>query len=89
MKSISRLIKKLEQLTCKDCEKIREEIAEICSKFLNEEFGTYQKLDGEIKDLIDELGVMDEIEGRKESKILHMKVEEVKQILKRLKVVIE
>ena len=89
MELISKIVKKLEELTHNDAENVREEIAELCSRFLNEEFEVYKKLNGETQDIVDEFSVMDEIDGRKEPKILHIKIDEIKQILRKLKVAVE
>ncbi|MFH1376642.1 MAG: hypothetical protein ABIH25_03310 [Candidatus Woesearchaeota archaeon] len=89
MELISKLIEKLEDLIQNDSGKIREEIAEICSRFLNEEFEAYKKLNGETQDVIDGFSVMDEIEGRKEPKILHIEIDEIKQLLQKLKAAVE
>ena len=89
MKTIGKILKKLKELAKKDNEKTREEIEKLCHRILNEEFYEYMVQDCAVQDVIDELSVMDEIEGRKEPKILHMPLEEVKKIFDDLKKAVE
>ena len=89
MKTIGKILKKIKELTKKDNEKTREEIEKLCHRILNEEFYEYMVQDCAVQDVIDELSVMDEIEGRKEPKILHMPLEEVKKIFDDLKKAVE
>ena len=85
MQLVKELSRKLEQLSKKDSEKTREQIAIICAKFLNEEFESYNSLNGGLRDIIDDLGVMDEIDGIKEPYILHMDMNEIKAKSSKLK----
>jgi len=86
MESLHQLISELEKLVKSDSEASRELIATILSRFLNEEYENYKQLSSQIQDLISEMGIMAEIDGRKEPKILHMNLNEIKSILQELKV---
>ena len=57
-------------------------MATLGSKILNK---NYNKLKAEIADVVDDLFVMDEVDGFKEPKILHIEVTEVKRLLQKLK----
>lgn len=79
---IKQLIEKLEELSQNDNEQTREEISKMLSDLLN---NGYDELEPQIRCWVGDLMGMDEIEGRKEPKILHMSIEKVKEILNKLK----
>lgn len=89
METVQHIIKQLEKLVEKDNEKTRDKIAQLCARLLNEEFYDYVLLNCAIQDAIDDLSVMEEIKGRKESKILHMDLNEIKEVLQKLKAAVE
>lgn len=89
MKTVQEVIKELEKLVKKDSKSIRSKIKQLCHRLLNDEFDSYVLLPCVIQDTIDDLFVMDEIEGRKEPKILHMHLNEVKQVLQKLKATVD
>ena len=85
MEFIKELIEKLEELTKEDNQQTRKEIAINCSNFLDEKFKTFNDLNPEIQNIILELDVMEETDKRKEQRILHMKIKEIKPALNKVK----
>ena len=89
MKEIKQIITNLEKLAKSDSKKTREEVARICSNFINEKFEEYEKLSTDIQDVVDDLSVMDEVNEngriRKEPKIFHMKQREIKILFEKLR----
>ena len=84
-KDINGFIINLEKLVKNDTKQNREKIAAIGSKMMNKKYDQYKKLDTAIQDVVDDLFVMDEVDGYKEPKILHLNIKEVKNSLQKLK----
>jgi hypothetical protein len=85
MRLVDDLVCKLEELIASDNLETRKEIARICDRFLDADSSKFVRLKREIQRVIEQLGVMEDVGRRKEARVIHMDLEEIKMLLERLK----
>jgi len=83
-KLVDKLIENLKQLSKEDNDHSRENIADIGNNLLTEYFQEFYEYSADIACITGDIIVMDECEGRKEPKILHMPLQEIEKTLKYL-----